>query len=120
MLSKKSKTEIPARRSTVRPLAHKSTITKKKRLSIRELPDRCRLMASLWTHSMRSFISLSMTSSEVSQIGRIEERRFGGFSTRFFSLVIRYHIKARSVNRLFCQFHVQSRARSNPVFGAPN
>lgn len=40
---------------------------------------------------------------------RIEERRFGGFSTRFRSLVIRYHIKARSVNRRFCMFGVQKR-----------
>jgi hypothetical protein len=67
---------------------------------------------------MRSII-IGMTSSMVSLTGRIEERRFGGLSTRFLSLVIRYHIKARSVNRLFCQFRARSQAIGPPLVDPP-
>jgi hypothetical protein len=119
MLSTKAKSEIPATRSHGRATRSHKRYNQKKRPPIREVPDRCRFRASFWTHSRRSII-IFMTSSVVSQSGRIEERRFGGLSTRFLSLVIRYHIKARSVNRLFCQFHVQMQAIRPSVFHPPH
>jgi hypothetical protein len=118
MFNTKAKSEIPKCRSHGRATRSHKRYNQKKRPSIRELPDRCRFEASFWTHSMRSII-IGMTSSVVSLTGRIEERRFGGFSTRFLSLVIRYHIKARSVNRLFCQFRAQSQGNRPPYSTRP-
>jgi hypothetical protein len=119
MLSTKAKSEIPSTHSHRYATRSHKRYNQKKRPPTREGPDRCRFEASFWTHSERSSITI-MTCSVVSQSGRIEERRFGGFSTRFLSLVIRYHIKATSVNRLFCQFHVQSQALRPSVFYLPD
>jgi hypothetical protein len=119
MLNTEANSEIPATRSHGRATRSHKRYNQKKRPPIPQTLDRCRFNVSFWTHSMRSIIMI-MTSSEVSQSGRIEERRFGGFSTRFLSLVIRYHIKARSVNRLFCQFRVHSRAIGRSRFHPPD